>query len=168
MSKEKETMTMSKTIHHMTRLLGCMFLLLALTACSSKSLTIFPTKIKVQILASHEINPDINNRPSPLVVRIYELKSADTFNNAEFFQLYDEEAATLGGDLIARQEFEVSPGEGRELMFKPQDNTRVFAVLAAFRNIDQAVWRTTAELKLNKTNTFIVKIDKQSVTIDHK
>lgn len=161
-------MIMGKTAHHMIRLLGCIFVLLALTACASTLPTIFPTKIKAQILASHEINPNINNRPSPLVVRIYELASADTFNSAEFFQLYDEEAATLGGDLIARQEFEVSPGEGRELVFKPQDNTRVFAVLAAFRDIDQAVWRATTELKLNKTNTFIIKIGKQSVTIDHK
>ncbi len=159
---------MGKTAHHMIRFLGYIFVLLALTACSSKLPTIFPTKIKAQLLVSHEINPDINNRPSPLVVRIYELTSADTFDSAEFFQLYDEEAATLGGDLIARQEFEVLPGEGRELVFKPQDNTRVFAVLAAFRDIDQAVWRSTTELRLNKTNTLIVKIGKQSVTIDHK
>jgi len=161
-------MTMSRTVRHTMGFLGCMFILLTFTACASKTLTIFPTKIKAQILASHEINPDINNRPSPLVIRVYELNSAATFNNVGFFQLYDEEAATLGGDLIARQEFEISPGEGRELIFKPQENARVFAVLAAFRNIDQAMWRATTELKLNSTNTLIVKIGNQSITIDHK
>lgn len=161
-------MTMSKTVRRVMYIFGCIFVLLAFTGCSTNPMTIFPTKIKAQILASHEINPDSNNRPSPLVVRVYELNSAATFNSVEFFQLYDEEAATLGGDLIARQEFEISPGEGRELMFKPQENTRVFGVLAAFRNIDQAIWRAAVELDLNDTNTLIVKIGKQSVTIDHK
>ncbi len=163
-------MTMSKSVHRIMCLLGCMFILLAFTGCSSSPLTIFPTKIKAQILASHEINPDINNRPSPVVIRVYELNSAATFNSVEFFQLYDEESATLGGDLIARQEFEISPGEGRELMFKPQENTRVFGVLVAFRNYDhdQAIWRAAVELELNDTNTLIVKIGKLSVTIDHK
>lgn len=155
-------------LHPLTYLLGCIFILIGITACASNPMGLFPTKIKAQVLASHEINPDINNRPSPLVVRIYELNSAATFNNAEFFQLYDEEAATLGGDLVARQEFEISPGEGRELIFKPQENTRVLGVLAAFRNFDQAIWRATAKLDLNSTNTLIVKIGKQSVAIDNK
>ena len=160
-------MTTPKALRQLSYLLVCMLIMIGISACASSPMSLFPTKVKAQVLASHELNPDFNNRPSPVVVRIYELNSAATFNSAEFFQLYDEEAATLGGELIARQEFEISPGEGRELIFKPQENTRVFGVLAAFRNVDQAIWRATAELDLNSTNTLIVKIGKQSVAIDN-
>jgi type VI secretion system protein VasD len=140
----------------------------ALTACSTSPRALFPTKISTQVLASVDINPDANGRPSPLVVRIYELKSNNTFDNVDFFKLYDEEEATLGGDLLSREEFELSPGEGREFIHKAHDQTRYFGVVAAYRNIDQARWRASTELKLNRKNSLIVKIEKQTVTINHQ
>lgn len=145
---------------------SCM--LTALAACSTLPWPQFPTKIDSKILASFEINPDANGRPSPLVVRLYELKSKTSFEDADFFKLYDEEAATLGGDLLTRKEFELSPGEGREIAYKAHDQARYFGVVAAYRNIEQAHWRASTALELNKKNTLIVKIGKQSVTINHQ
>ena len=139
-----------------------------LTACSSVSWMQSPTTINSQILASFEINPDTNGRPSPLVVRVYELKSISAFNDADFFKLYDEEVATLGGDLLSREEFELTPGEGRKISHKANEQSRYFAVVAAFRNIDQASWRASAALELNSKNSLIVRIDKQSVTINNR
>ena len=144
----------------------CMFTVL--TACSSVSWMQSPTTIDSQILASFEINPDANGRPSPLVVRVYELKSISAFNDADFFKLYDEEVATLGGDLLSREEFELTPGEGRKIAHKANEQSRYFAVVAAFRNIDQASWRASAALELNSKNSLIVRIDKQSVTINNR
>jgi type VI secretion system protein VasD len=140
----------------------------ALAACSTVPWPQFPTKIDSKILASFEINPDANGRPSPLVVRLYELKSKTSFEDADFFKLYDEEAATLGGDLLTRKEFELSPGEGREIAYKAHDQARYFGVVAAYRNIEQAHWRASTALEQNKKNTLIVKIGKQSVTINHQ
>ena len=147
---------------------GYSWMLLALVACSSLPWPKFPTKIDSKILASFEINPDANGRPSPLVIRVYELKSQGSFNDADFFKLYDEEEATLGGDLLTRAEFELSPGEGREIAHKAHEQARYFAVVAAYRNIDNAQWRASTALELNKKNTLIVKVGKQSVTIDHR
>lgn len=140
----------------------------AITACSTSPWTLFPTKINAQLLAAFDINPDANERPSPLVVRIYELKSNNTFDSADFFKLYDEEKATLGGDLISREEFEFSPGEGRKIIHKAHNQSRYFGVIAAYRNIDKSRWRASTALKLNSKNSLIIKIGKQSINIIHR
>ena len=160
---------MRKNILHLLHIVSYLCMFTVLTACSiSPRALLFPTKISSQILASFDINPDANGRPSPLVVRIYELKSNNTFDNADFFKLYDEEEATLGGDLLTRKEFELSPGEGREIIYKAHDQARYFGVVAAYRNIDQARWRASTALELNKNNSLIVRMSKQTVTIDHR
>ena len=159
---------MRKNILRLLHIVSYICVCTALTACSTSSWTLFPTRISSQVLASFEVNPDANNRPSPLVIRIYELKSITAFNDADFFKLYDEEEATLGGDLLSREEFELSPGQGREVTRKAHDKARYFAVVAAFRNIDQARWRASSALELNSNNTLIVRINKHSVTINNR
>ena len=159
---------MRENVLRWLQIVSYLCMITALTACSNTSWLRSPTNINSQILASFEINPDANGRPSPLVVRIYELKSISAFNDADFFKLYDEEVATLGGDLLAREEFELTPGEGREIIRSAHEQARFFAVVAAYRNIDQASWRASKALELNSKNTLIVKLDKQSVTINHR
>jgi len=151
---------MRKNIIRLLPIVSLLCLFTVLTACS--------ISLRSQILSSTDINPDDNGRPSPLVVRIYELKSSDVFDSADFFQLYDEEEATLGGDLISREQFEFSPGEGREIIHKANEEARYFGVVAAFRNLDQSRWRASTKLKQKKNNSLIVRIGRQTVTINHK
>ncbi len=47
------------------------------------------TEIEATFRAAADLNPDYQGNPSPLVVRFYELKSPTAFNNAGFFDLYD-------------------------------------------------------------------------------
>ena len=159
-------MTKHENRLHLLQVVSYLCIFTALTACSSLSWMSSPTSINAQVVASYEINPDANGRPSPLVIRIYELKSIDAFNDADFFKLYDEEVATLGGDLLSREEFELTAGESREIIHTAHEQARFFAVVAAFRNIDQASWRASKALKLNSKNSLTIKIDKQSVTIN--
>ena len=159
-------MTKRENTLHLLQLVSYLCMITALTACSSLPWVSSPTRIDAQIAASFEINPDANGRPSPLVVRIYELKSISAFNDADFFKLYDEEVATLGGDLLSREEFEFTPGESHEISRNTHEQARFFAVVAAYRNIDQASWRASKALELNSKNSLIVKIDKQSLTIN--
>ena len=158
-------MTKRENRLHLLQIVSYLCMITVLTACSSVSWLRPATSIDSLIVATFEINPDANDRPSPLVVRVYELKSIDAFNDADFFKLYDEEVATLGGDLLSREEFELTPGEGREIIHNAHEQARFIAVVAAYRNIDQASWRASKALKLNSKNSLIVKIDKLSVSI---
>ena len=98
-------------------------------------------KASLTIAASKEANPDANGRPSPVVVRVYQLKNDAAFNGAEFFPLYDEEQKTLGPELITRDEFVLAPAESRTIDVVLSGDTRFVGALAAFRDIRNAQWR---------------------------
>ena len=57
-------------------------------------------KLKGNIVAAADSNPDINGRPSPVVIAVYQLKSPDGFLNGDFFSVYDPKGAALGEDLL--------------------------------------------------------------------
>ena len=80
--------------------------------CAAGSLVgIEATNLDAKIAAASNVNPDDSGRASPVVIRIYELKKADTFQNTDFFSLYDKESATLGQDMNGREEVELQPEE---------------------------------------------------------
>lgn len=96
------------------------------------------------IAATAEINPDASGRPSPVVVRVYQLRTAEAFNAAEFFALFDDEQKVLGQELISRDEFMLTPMEKRTIDVSLTGETRFVGVIAAFRDIRNAQWRTVA------------------------
>jgi type VI secretion system protein VasD len=148
--------------------LGPLLVLLAATAglvaCASKPFA-RPTKIEGYVAATADVNPDPSGRPSPVVVRIYELKSAEVFSSSDFFALYEKEAATLGADMLSKDEFELAPDTQRKFAVVAQPETRFVGVFAAYRDLDQARWRSSFAIAPNKTNTLAIQIGRQSVTI---
>lgn len=138
------------------------------TGCAGKSVKLFYTKINATVIASSDLNPNSSGRPSPLVVRIYELKSVDTFKNSDFFTLYDDEAKALGDDLVLREEFELAPGEQKEIRRKLSADTQYVGIIAAFRDIDDARWQAHAEIKLDSVNTFTIEVGSHSVAINRR
>lgn len=111
----------------------------------------FPTRIEADIAAAKNLNPDYRGRASPLVVRIYHLKSELAFNNASFFALYDDDEAELGGDLLDKEEIELRPGQ--ELTYNRElgPETRFVGILAGYRDIENASWRAITEVRKGKT-----------------
>jgi type VI secretion system protein VasD len=85
-------------------------LALLVTACASSPK---PTIIQAELKALPSVNPDANGRPSPIVVKLFELKSLAVFDSADFFSLFDRGRDTLGGDLVAQEEYQISPGSDR-------------------------------------------------------
>jgi type VI secretion system protein VasD len=100
-----------------------------------------PPKIVMRIKATAGLNPDINGRPSPIVLRYYELKTASVFDNADFFALYEQDTDILGEEIKAREELEISPGESVEIEKELDMESRYIGVIAAYRDLDNAVWR---------------------------
>jgi type VI secretion system protein VasD len=81
----------------------------ALVACSTPPPKPQPVNLKLNMTASADVNPDAQNRPSPVVIRIYQLKDDAAFKGADFFALYDKEEATLAAALVSRVEFDWLP-----------------------------------------------------------
>jgi type VI secretion system protein VasD len=141
------------------------FSVLAISACSSKGFTLLTTKVVASIEADDKINPNQQGFASPTVIRIYELRSPKAFETGEFFDIYDSEQKSLKTTLIDQHEFTVKPGEKIEWTEYLHDDTTHLGVIAAFRNIDDAKWRATYELKTTATNRLTVSLKGLSVSI---
>lgn len=126
----------------------------------------FSTKVNARITVSSTANPDANGRASPIVLRVYELKSPAAFHNPSFFSIFDEEATTLGKDLVApSQQLDLAPRNRRVLSRKTNEATRYLAVVAAFRQIEKSRWYDVVELKARKTNKIDIIVGTNSVSI---
>lgn len=136
-----------------------------ISGCFSKDPPAPATIINAEVLASDAINPDGEGRPSPIVVRLYELKNLGTFNTIEFFPLYNEEAATLGDDLVYSEEFILIPGGKKLFTRTPAADTQYLAVIAAFRDIDQATWKAAVPIPAERVTNLIIQLDSLSVSI---
>ncbi len=104
-----------------------------------------PIPAQLSVLARADVNPDESGRPSPIVIRIYQLKDDAAFRNADFFSLWDKEQATLAASLIDRQEFVLSPGDAHTAEFPVSGEAQFVAVAASFRDIRNADWRALAD-----------------------
>jgi len=140
----------------------CAVTIFALCGCSS---TPDPTVLKMTIGASPSINPDVHGRPSPVIVRLYELKSPTAFLSADFFSLYDKDQETLGADLVLKEEIQLTPGEKRQFRRLPQPDTRHIGAIAAFRDLEHAQWRSTAAVPLQQTSRMTISLDGNNILI---
>jgi type VI secretion system protein VasD len=122
---------------------------LVLSACGSKP-PAKPASVTGTVQASAQINPSASKRPSPLLIRIYELKSAANFNAADFMSLYQRDQGELGADLLAKEEFVLNPGESKTFAKTLAPDTRFLGVVAAYRDLEHAKWRTVVAVQPNQ------------------
>jgi type VI secretion system protein VasD len=100
-----------------------------------------PTKARMTVIAQADVNPDATGRPSPVVVRVYQLQQDAKFSNADFFALFDDEQQALGSDLLARDEITLAPGERKEVQVEVKGEAKFLGAIAAFRDIRNSQWR---------------------------
>ena len=90
---------------------------------------------ELSFFISTNVNPDTTGRPSPIIVRIYELRSVTVFNRTDFFSLFDREKEVLGGELLVRDELPLMPGSKPQAIKNLRSETRYLGIVAAFRDI---------------------------------
>ncbi len=132
--------------------------------CSSKP-KVTPTQLDISFEANTNINPDARGRASPVVVRYYQFKSLTAFNAADFFALYEHDQETVGADLISKEEFQFTPGDKKQFKRELPPDVCCIAVFAAYRDLEHARWRATAQIQANKSNEFLIKLDTSSIVI---
>ena len=122
------------------------------------------TKLVIDIEADPQINVNEVGQPSPIVVRLYELKDLAAFTKSDFFDLFDSDAKALGSDLVNRREFEIKPGDKIHVEDTAGSSARQIAVVAGFRDQQNATWRDTRELQPETTNRLVIKVTALSVS----
>ncbi len=136
--------------------------LLALSGCGGMP---DPTPVSIIVNADSGINPGEGGAPSPIVVRIYELKGLKAFNNANFFD-FDKDTQVLGADLIAGREYELTPGSQQKYEKEISTEAAYIGVVGSFRNIQSAKWRDSIEVKKEEKNKLAVTITSAAIKIE--
>lgn len=135
-------------------------------ACSSGPPAAKTTSLEFGIEADQEINANANGDPSPIVLRVYELKTKNAFEQASFFELLDSDTAKLGADLVAKREFEVKPGEKSSVKRDSPAEAKHIGVIAGFRQIEVAQWRSLVDIVPDRDNAFLITVRALAVKIE--
>jgi len=142
--------------------------LVLLAGCSTLSPYSQLTKVNLKLTASDQLNPDLNGRPSPIVVRLFELKHPVAFANADFFSLYERAKESLAPDMVAAEELELRPGETVELKLSVAEGSRYVGVLAAYRDLPESKWRYTLQVTPLEVTTADLTLDQSGIRSTHE
>ncbi len=106
--------------------------------------------LKLTLIASPLVNPDLDGRPSPVVVRVYQLASPEAFQQADFMGLYEKDEKTLGKSLLGRAELILEPG-GVKAIASPLNPAAAFiGIVVGYREFETAKWRALFPLQGRK------------------
>ena len=119
--------------------------ILLVSSCATVN-NIVPPSTDLRINVAKNVNPDITGRPSPVVMKVFELSSRTIFDTQDFFTLYDEPESILGPDLLKKDELELQPDSKQKHSMKLNKNTRYIGLIVAYRDIDKARWRSVIEV----------------------
>ena len=100
-------------------------------------------RIHWRLFASDSLNVDESGRSLALLVRIYRLKSPDSFLQAAYdtFGDPDKEKAALQQDLIGVRELQLLPGQRHEAMDKVPREAPYIGIVALYRQPAGKRWR---------------------------
>jgi len=138
-----------------------------LTGCAGPK-EVPPTLLQIDFRAATGLNPNAMGQPAPLVVRVYELAATGSFNDSDFFALFNQDLATLGADQLGRDELRFLPGSARTLDKTLQPGTRFIGVMAAYRKIDEVRWRAVLPVKPQVLNRFTVTLGERELSVSRK
>jgi len=124
-----------------------------------------PPVVDLTITIGPGINPGLDGRPLPVAVRLYLLTAAGKFEGADVFALIEREQATLGAELIAREELTFTPGSTRQITREADSRTRFLGAAVLFRDIDRARWKAIAPVASTGTTRLRLAADRIEATL---
>jgi type VI secretion system protein VasD len=122
------------------------------------------TSAVIDFVVSADVNPDDDNRPSPLVIRLIKLADARQFEREDLISLYENPAERLGSDYIDSIRMrEFTPGESRSETIELDDSVQYLGLVAEFSQYQDASATLTLPIIANKANRFTVNIQGTSL-----
>ncbi|WP_290648307.1 type VI secretion system lipoprotein TssJ [Aquisalimonas sp.] len=162
---------------------------LLLAACASGSEE-RPDAVDGRIVVLPGLNPNIEGRPSPVRIRVYQLSDRDAFMDASLRELLARDQEALGGALLSRDAFELCPlemednaaeyaglrcqGEELAVTLDIYPDVRFLAVMAEFYDVQDPAsqWRAVTEVPREgfwdfmRSNSFTITLDRSRVAVE--
>ncbi|MET4696844.1 type VI secretion system lipoprotein TssJ [Endozoicomonas lisbonensis] len=100
---------------------------------SGRELLNLDTRVALALEADESLNLDADERPSPLVIRIFKLADDRQFQREDFLTLYEDAGERLGRDLLGEVKLrEIAPGEKRLETLELSAEVRFLGVMAEY------------------------------------
>ncbi|VAW89034.1 hypothetical protein MNBD_GAMMA17-1819 [hydrothermal vent metagenome] len=132
--------------------------LLSSTACTTMNSKVggvlsLDTDLKLTFIVSADANRDDDKVPSPLIIKMYELKSPDMFEKSNFIDIFERDSEILGADLIDKHRLKhLQPGEERMVRFVLDEKTKYVGLFAEFLMYKGAKYKLV--IPIAQTNVF--------------
>jgi type VI secretion system protein VasD len=142
-----------------------LIVIILVSGCSStREILNLNTSAVLNISASNEVNPDQDNRPSPIIVRVYQLTDSRQFSREEFISLYQNAEQNLGKDLIDTTLLkEFIPGENRKETLKLSADVHYIGILAEYSQYQKADTMLVLPVTPHKQNSLYITLNEFAV-----
>ncbi|MCP4972043.1 MAG: type VI secretion system lipoprotein TssJ [Arcobacter sp.] len=121
---------------------------LLISGCSSK-----PTHLELVIKSSKDLNKDLDDISSPLMLTFYELESAERFLKYDFWKLLDKSGKSLNNDLISQTKHIIIPEQEQTYNILFDKRAKFLGVIGKFRNLDtKTSWKYVLNLESDSFN----------------
>ena len=145
--------------------IGTFLILILVLFCMAMAAGCSKPRVELAVASQPNVNPDHSSRPSPVIVKVYELRNDLAFKQAEFTTLFDTPLQVLGADLIAADEVVFIPGEARRIAYQPNPSTRFVGVVAGFRQMDRALWRVIKPVDPEEENWLAFELNDATIIV---
>ncbi|MGF1870784.1 type VI secretion system lipoprotein TssJ [Photobacterium indicum] len=110
-----------------------------LSGCSFWGQEDITPQLFLKIKAASNINPNVEGKPSPIEIRVYQLSDSQAFEQAEFIQLYNDAQGVLKAEvLLTRELASLLPSEERNETLPLASETKYIGVIAGFADYREA------------------------------
>lgn len=122
-----------------------------------------PEPISIQITTTADVNPDMQGRPSPIILHIMELTSTEQFNRLDYMGLTQPSGAALGPELVSKNQMVLQPGETKSLPMELNPMTSAIGLVAGYRDIDNAAWRKVVPITQGTTTGISITLEQTQI-----
>lgn len=145
--------------HYISKIIATIAITLFLAACSSK-----PTHLELVIESSHNLNPDVNKVPSPLMITFYELESAESFLKFDYWTILENSGKNLGPDLISQSKNIIIPNQGQTYKIVFNEKAKFLGILGQFRDIKNSEkWKEVINLRADEYNHYEIRLNDNKI-----
>jgi len=141
-----------------SRAMASVFVILLATmlavGCSSDT-----KKWRLTLTATQALNQADSGEALPVLVRVYQLRGKDKFQQATFTALWKNDKELLEGDLLDRKELTVHPDSETvlDLDLDVKHGAAFFGVMALFRKPDVMSWKELIPAEASSLNPLTPK-----------
>ena len=115
--------------------------------------------VKINVTATPGVNPNIEGRASPVIVKVFALKKDTEFKQSGFFALYGMSSKQHSEDVLAIKTLVLLPGGSQDVIMSLPSGTAFIGAIAAFQNLDDTVWLATNQILRSKVLQIEVSAD---------